>query len=88
MKKTILRLLALTIAVLSVILPLSACADRGTTLLSLSADGKTYTYSKNLYQLSLSAYKGQLVAAGATANGKSPADSAYWEIIDDLDGKR
>ena len=88
MKKTILRLLALTVVLISILLPLSACADRGTTLLTLSVDGKTYTYSKNLYQLALSAYKGQLVAAGATANGKSPADSAYWEIIDELDGKR
>lgn len=88
MKKTILRLLALTVVLVSILLPLSACADRGTTLLTLSVDGKSYTYSQNLYQLSLSAYKGQLVAAGSTANGKSPADSAYWEIIEDVDGKR
>lgn len=87
MKKRILRIAALLLTVI-LLLPLStACASVGEPLLTLVADGKTYAYSVNLYELYLSAVKGNLVATGATVNGASAASDKYWDTIDTIDGK-
>ena len=87
MKKRILRLSALLLSILLLSLPLCSCASTGEPLLTLEADGKTYTYSVNLYELYLSAVKGNLVAAGVTVNGASASSAKYWNTIDTIDGK-
>ncbi len=87
MKKRMLRTVALFLSLLLLCLPLASCASAGEPLLSLEADGKTYTYSVNLYELYLSAVKGNLVAAGVTINGASASSEKYWSTIDTIDGK-
>ncbi|MBQ8310642.1 MAG: hypothetical protein IJX80_06495 [Clostridia bacterium] len=86
MKKIILRTAALLLALILTLLILPSCANTGTPLLTLEVDGNTYTYSVNLYELYLSALKGNMVASGATVNGASAATDKFWNSMDTLDG--
>ena len=61
MKKLLVRSAALMLALL-MLLPLAACANTGKSLLTLEANGKTYQFSVNLYELMLSATKGTMVS--------------------------
>ncbi len=88
MKKHLLRAATLLVALLMLFPALASCADRGTPMLSLTVDGRSYTYSKNLYELQLSIAKGALsVAGGPTINGHSALNNAFWDSIDEIDGK-
>lgn len=86
MKKFIVRIAATLLVVLMLILPLSSCGD-GKKLLTLKADGKTYSISVNLYELMLSATKGTLDAYNYTLEGNRPTQDAFWDIMDTYDGK-
>jgi len=87
MKQAFLRITALLLLAVMLALPLASCANRGTPMLSLTVDGKTYTFSVNLYELMLSAMKGTLAAYGYTSEGHKPTEDAYWDIMDTHDGK-
>lgn len=87
MKQGMLRAGALILALLLFTLSLVSCASAGEPLLTLEADGKSYTYSVNLYELYLSAIKGYHIASGKTSNGESAASDKYWSTIDMIDGK-
>ena len=86
MKKLFLRVAAMLIVVVMLVAPLSSCAG-GKKMLTLTADGKTYSISVNLYELMLSAMKGTLAAYGYTLEGLKPSQSAYWDIMDTYDGQ-
>ena len=85
MKKMFVRIAAMLVVVLMLALPLSSCAG-GKALLTLKADGKTYSISVNLYELMLSATKGNLDAYNYTLQGLRPSQDAFWEIMDTYDG--
>ena len=85
MKKTFIRITAALIVLLMLVLPFSSCAG-GKDLLTLKADGKTYSISVNLYELMLSATKGNLDAYNYTIEGLRPSQAAFWEIMDTYDG--
>ncbi len=87
MKNKLLHIAALLLAVICLAALFPSCAASTTTLMTLEADGKTYSYSVNLFQLYLSALKGNLVAAGVTVNGHSAATDAYWNSMDTIDGQ-
>lgn len=88
-KKILLCVTAFVLLCVIVILPLSYCssADSGKPMLTLKADGKTYSISVNLYELMLSAMKGTLSAYGYTLSGHTPTQNAFWDIQDTFDGK-
>ena len=86
MKKMFVRIAAMLVVVLMLALPLASCAG-SKTLLTLKADGKTYSISVNLYELMLSATKGNLDAYNYTLQGLRPSQDAFWEIMDTYDGK-
>lgn len=86
MKKMFVRIAAMLVVVLMLALPLASCAGNK-TLLTLKADGKTYSISVNLYELMLSATKGNLDAYNYTLQGLRPSQDAFWEIMDTYDGK-
>lgn len=85
MKKTFIRIAAALIVLLMLVLPFSSCVG-GKDLLTLKADGKTYLISVNLYELMLSATKGNLDAYNYTIEGLRPSQAAFWEIMDTYDG--
>lgn len=88
MKKHLLRVAALLVVGLMLLPAMLACADRGTPMLSLTVEGKTYTYSKNLYELQLSIVKGTLSQyGGPTVNGHTALQNAFWDSIDEINGK-
>lgn len=88
MKKLFLRAVLLTLVIAMLAVPLSSCAGgRGKAMLTLKADGKTYSISANIYELMLSAMKGTLVAYGYTSNGYKPSQDEYWNIMDKHDGE-
>ena len=87
MKNRILRAATLLVALLMLFPMLASCANRGTPMLTLSVEGKTYSYSKNLYELQLSIAKGALAAGGKTINGHTAIKNAFWDAIDEIDGK-
>ena len=80
------RAAALLLVILMLALPLASCAS-GKKMLTLKADGKTYSISVNLYELMCSAMKGTLMAYNYTLEGHRPSQDAYWEIMDTYDGK-
>ncbi len=86
MKKFIVRLSAILLVSLMLALPLSSCSG-GKKMLTLKVDGRTYSISVNLYELMLSATKGNLDAYNYTLEGLRPSQSAFWEIMDTYDGK-
>lgn len=86
MKQHILRITALTLTLLMLLIPMVACANTGTPLLTLKSDGKTYTYSVNLYELQLATVKGQLAANQVTIQGVKPTEAAFWDKKDSFDG--
>ena len=86
MKKLFMRAAALLLVILMLALPLASCAS-GKKMLTLKADGKTYSISVNLYELMCSAMKGTLMAYNYTLEGHRPSQDAYWEIMDTYDGK-
>ena len=86
MKKMFVRIAAMLVVVLMLALPLASCAG-GKSLLTLKADGKTYSISINLYELMLSATKGNLDTYNYTLQGLRPSQDAFWEIMDTYDGK-
>ena len=86
MKKLFLRIATMLLVVTMLVAPLSSCAG-GKKMLTLTADGKTYSISVNLYELMLSAMKGTLAAYGYTLEGLKPSQSAYWDIMDTYDGQ-
>ena len=86
MKKTFIRITAVLVVVMMLALPLSSCMG-GKDLLTLKADGKTYSISVNLYELMLTATKGNLDAYNYTLQGLRPSQAAFWEIMDTYDGK-
>ena len=86
MKKLFLRIATMLLVVTMLVAPLSSCAG-GKKMLTLTADGKTYSISVNLYELMLSAMKGTLAAYGYTLEGLKPSHSAYWDIMDTYDGQ-
>ena len=85
MKKILFRALALILVIMMLVAPLSSCS-KGQAMLTLKADGKTYSISVNLYELMLSAMKGTLAAYGYTNNGYSPSQNSFWDIMDTYDG--
>ena len=88
MKKHLLQVAILLLALTMILPSFASCANRGTPMLTLSMEGKTYTYSKNLYELQLSIAKGALsVANGPTVNGHTALNNAFWDSIDMIDGK-
>ena len=80
------RILAMLIVALMLALPLSSCSG-GKQMLTLKVDGKTYSISSNIYELLLSATKGNLDAYNYTLQGLRPSQDAFWEIMDTYDGK-
>ena len=87
MKKFTVRISAMLLVALMLILPLSSCGG-GQKLLTLKADGKTYSISVNLYELMLSATKGTLDAYNYTLEGHRPSQDAFWDIMDTYDGEK
>ena len=87
MKKRFLRVLALTIALLLLLLGSVSCGNKGKTLMTLKKDGVTVTLSVNLYELMLSRMKGNLCYYGYTANGATADDEAFWNFQDKFDGE-
>ena len=86
-KKLLLCIVALVLLCAILIVSLSRCTgSSGKAMLTLKADGKTYSISVNLYELMLSAMKGTLAAYGYTIEGLKPSQNAYWEILDTYDG--
>ena len=87
-KKILLCVTAFVLLCVVIIIPLSRCAgSSGKAMLTLKADGKTYSISVNLYELMCSAMKGTLMAYNYTLEGHRPSQDAYWEIMDTYDGK-
>ena len=86
MKKLFIRVSALVLVIMMLVAPLSSCGG-GKKMLTLKADGKTYSISVNLYELMCSAMKGTLSAYGYTLQGHSPTQNAFWDIMDTYDGK-
>lgn len=86
MKKRIIRTAALLLALLA-LLTLPACANTGKTLMTLKADGRTYTFSVNLYEFYLSAVKGNLDASRVTIGGVRASSDKFWNTKDTFDGK-
>ena len=86
MKKMFVRITAIFVGLLMLALPLSSCTS-GKKLLTLKADGKTYSISVNLYELMLSATKGTLDAYNGTLQSLRPSQDAFWDIQDTYDGK-
>lgn len=78
MKKTIVKLLALTLALTFVLGALAACANHGKTMIKVRGE----EISVNVYQLYLSRMKGELALAGENVS----ADS-FWATIVSMDGK-
>ena len=91
MKKQLLRVIPLLLALVLVLLSVSSCsscANTGEPMLTLEIDGKSYSYSVNLYELQLSILKGDLALAGYTVNGHNALQPAFWSVTDDFgDGK-
>jgi hypothetical protein len=87
MKFRLLRAAVLLLALILALTALPSCANTGKTLLTLEADGKSYTYSVNLYELYLSAIKGDLVKGNSTVNGANAMSDKYWNTMDTIDGK-
>jgi hypothetical protein len=87
MKKHILRIFALTLALLLTLLCAVSCGGKGKTLMTLKKDGVTVTLSVNLYELMLSRMKGNLCYYGYTANGVKASESAFWSFQDKFDGE-
>ncbi len=87
MKKRLIRSVILLLALSMLICTLGACADTGTPMLTLKAGGKTYTYSRNLYELQLATLKARLVVEGDTINGYNASQDAYWNSVDEYNGK-
>ena len=85
MKKRFARVAAALLVAVMLMLPLSSCAS-GKKLLTLKVDGKTYSMSVNLYELMLSATKGNLDAYQYTLEGYRPTQNAFWDIMDTYDG--
>lgn len=87
-KKILLCITAFVLLCVVLIIPLSRCASgSGKAILTLKADGKTYSISVNIYELMLSAMKGTLAAYGYTLQGHTPSQTAFWDIMDTYDGK-
>ena len=87
-KKILLCVTAFVLLCVVIIIPLSRCAgSSGKAMLTLKADGKTYSISVNLYELMCSAMKGTLMAYNYTLEGHRPSQDAYWDIMDTYDGK-
>ncbi len=87
MKKGLIRFAATVLALTLLCVLMSSCANLGTPLLKLEIDGKTYTYSVNLYELQLATIKGQLVASGTTVNGYNAQQNMFWNSVDEFDGQ-
>ena len=87
-KKLLLCITALVLLCTILIISLSRCTgNSGKAMLTLKADGKTYSISVNLYELMLSATKGTLDAYKYTIQGHRPSQGAFWDIMDTYDGK-
>ena len=87
-KKLLLCIVALALLCTILIISLSRCTgSSGKAMLTLKADGKTYSISVNLYELMLSATKGTLDAYKYTIQGHRPSQNAFWDIMDTYDGK-
>ena len=85
MKKLTLRVAAALLIAAMLILPLASCSS-GKKMLTLKIDGKTYSISANIYELMLSATKGNLDAYNYTINSIRPSQDAFWDIMDTYDG--
>ena len=87
-KKIIIGTIALLVLCALLFAILSQCTgSSGTPMLTLKADGKTYSISVNLYELMLSAMKGTLAAYGYTNNGYTPSQNSFWDIMDTYDNQ-
>lgn len=86
MKKLFVRIAAMILVLVMLALPLSSCGT-GKKMLTLKADGKTYSISVNIFELMLSAKKGWLETFKVTLEGHRPVQNAYWDIMDTHDGK-
>ena len=87
-KRLLMCIVALVLLCAILIISLSRCTgSSGTPMLTLKADGKTYSISVNLYELMCSAMKGTLAAYGYTKNNHTPTQNAFWDIMDTYDGK-
>ena len=87
MKKTLLRGMALLLALLTCTVALSACSGKGKTLMTLQKDGISVSFSVNHYELMLSRMKGTLVFNQVTAGGYTANQSKFWEYTDYVEGK-
>ena len=84
------RLCSLFLALLliaSFSLTLASCAKGKNTLLTYERDGKTLTFSANLYRFLASRAKGSLAASGVTAGGNDATKDAFWDFTDKFDGE-
>lgn len=76
------RILACFVAAVLLCLSLVACSSsKGETLLTLEKDGRTATFSVNLYELMLSRMKGALLGDGITAGGYSANEEGFWSYL-------
>ncbi len=87
MKKRILRLTSLLLALLCCLLAATSCSGNGKTLLSLKKDGVSVSLSVNMFELMLSRMRGNLCYLGVTANGVTADSPAFWKFQDKFDGE-
>ncbi len=87
MKKTILRTLALCLALLLCLGTAVGCNRSGKKMLTLKKDGISVSLSVNVYELMLSRMKGNLCYYGYTANDVTADHNAFWDYQDKFDGE-
>lgn len=86
MKQKTLRITACLLALVMLLFSFVSCNMKGKTLLSLKKDGVSVSFSVNLYEFLLSRSKGLLHSSGATQNGATAAQAAFWDYQDKFDG--
>ncbi len=86
MKRTLLRVSALLMALLLLTLGAVSCAARPKTLLSLEKDGIKVSISANIYERMLSRMKGNLCFYGYTVGGVTADHADFWKYTDQFDG--
>ncbi len=85
--KHLLRLSALLLAVILLLLPLSACTGgRGKALMTLDYDGVKVSLSVNHYRFLLSRLKGSMIAGQVTNRAGPPSSDGFWETQELFDG--
>ena len=83
MKKGLLRIFALCLALLLCVPLLASCSKKGKALLTLKKDGVKVTFSVKEYELMLSRVKGALAASKFSVN-----DPSFWDQGDKYNGEK